>query len=195
MDTFDDIQALWGKQNEPHPSADSPEKIMAKADKNKKELRFNHLSTMAILTVTVGVVIWYASVFGNTTYTDVTIGLFLMIASMILRIGFEYFSFRKFNQISPKNTTKACLEATISFQKLRRRIQFFVTPLSLLSYVLGFIMLLPYIKAGVSEGFYWYILGSGVVLLIFFSVIIYRQIKREIHLMNHLEESYTKLME
>jgi uncharacterized membrane protein (DUF485 family) len=195
MDTFDDIQALWGKQNEPQQSADSPAKIMAKADKNKKELRRNHLSTMAILTATAGAVIWYASVFGNTAYTDVTIGLFLMIASMILRVGLEYFSFLKFSQISLQNTTKACLETTISFQKLRRRIQFFITPLSLASYVLGFILLLPYIKAGVSEGFYWYILGSGVVFLVFLSVIIYRQIRREIQLMNHLEESYTKLME
>jgi hypothetical protein len=65
----------------------------------------------------------------------------------------------------------------------------------LASYVLGFLLLLPHIKAGVSEGFYWYILGSGLVFLVFFSVIIYRQIRREIQLMNHLEESYMRLME
>jgi hypothetical protein len=195
MNTFDDIQELWGKQNGPEQSAQSPNDIIAKAEKSSKELRLHHFSTMGILSLTGLCVAWYAWAYGNTEVSDATLGLLLMIGSMLIRVGAEYFSFLKFKKISLQNTTKACLEATISFQTLRQRIQYILTPLALASYVLGFILLLPYVKASVSIGFYWYILISGVVFLIFISVIIYRQIKRENQLMTHLGERYASLIE
>ncbi len=194
MENFEDIQALWGKQNSPNQSVVSPDEIVKNAEKNKKQMRLNHLSTMAILSATAGLVVWFASVYGNIAYTNVTIGLALMIGSMLFRVGAEYFSFLKFQQISLKVTTKECLEATIKFHQLRQKIQYIFTPLSLMCYVVGFILLLPYVKTYVSQGFYTYILCSGVAFLIFISVIIYRQIKRENQLMGNLKTSYEKLV-
>ncbi|MCU0467352.1 MAG: hypothetical protein MUF58_02025 [Arcicella sp.] len=195
MNNFDDIQSLWDNQNPNVNSALSPAEIIAKSEKNKNELRRNHLATITVLTITVIGVIWYASVYGNRAYPDVTFALSLMIGSMFLRIGMEYISYLKFQKINLQNTTKECFEATTRFQQLRLRIQLVVTPLSLMGYVVGFCLLLPYIKPAVSRGFYLYILGSGIFFLIFISIIIYRQIKRERELMTYLKENYAKLMD
>jgi hypothetical protein len=195
MNNFDDIQALWGKQNSPSQLASSPADIIAKAEKSTQELRFTHLTTMGILSLTGLCVVWYAWAYGNTAVSDATLGLLLMIGSMVLRVGAELYSLLQFGKISLQNTTKACLEATINFQKFRKQIQYILTPVALLSYVIGFVLLLPYIKASVSEGFYWYILISGLVFLVFISVIIYRQTKRENQLMTHINERYANLVE
>jgi hypothetical protein len=118
-----------------------------------------------------------------------------MVVSLLLRIGVEYVSYRRFARIKLNTDLRTCLEQISAFHRVRQQIQFVVTPLSFGSYVWGFILLLPYIKAGVSEGFYLYIIFSGTLFLLLIGVVIYRQIRGEMRLLAQLKASYATLLE
>lgn len=167
---------------------------MTKADTSSKQLRATHRWTMLTLSATVLLVGGYCWVYGTTTNQSVFVGSLLMIGSLLLRIGIEYSSYRQLIGLTLNTDLRTCLEQTRSFHRVRQRIQWVVTPLSLGSYVWGFTMLLPYIKAGVSPGFYTYIILSGGLSLLVLGFIIYQQIRREMRLLAQLEESYATLL-
>ncbi|GAB2554748.1 hypothetical protein [Spirosoma aerophilum] len=193
MTNFEHIQALWNQQ----PDPDQPQAaraIIARAETNNQQLLAFHYGTTITLSITVLVVAGYFWVYGTTTNPRVMMGGLLMIVALVLRIGVEYYSYRRLAAINPGIDLRACLASTQSFHRLRQQIQFVLTPLSLGSYVGGFIMLLPYVKAGVSQGFYWYIIISGSLFLLVLCVIIYRQIRNEMRLLDQLKDSYTALL-
>jgi hypothetical protein len=194
MTNFDNIQALWNQQPNPNrPQA--ARAIITRAEASNNWLLAAHRGTLFTLSITVLVVMGYVWGYGTTTERPVVVGSVLMIGSLLLRIGVEYVSYRQFAGIKAHTDLRTCLEQIKSFQRARQRIQLVMTPLSLGSYVWGFTLLLPYVKAGVSEGFYWYILVSGVLFLLFLCVIIYRQIRNELRLLAQLEDSYASLLE
>jgi len=193
MTDFKDIQALWNQQ----PNADQPQAagaIIARAETSNKRLLATHRGTIGTLSATVLLLAVYFWVYGTTTNPTVLAGGLLMVVSLLVRIGVEYISYRRFARIKLNTDLRTCLEQTKAFHRVRQQIQFIATPLSLGSYVWGFILLLPYIKAGVSEGFYWYILFSGAFFLLILCVIIYRQIRSEMRLLAQLKESYATLL-
>ncbi len=193
MTNFDQLQALWNQQPGPgEPPA--AEIILAKAQQSHRQMRATHRGTLLILTLTVLLLTVYFWFYGTLTTPPGWRGSGLMLVSLLLRIGVEYGSYRLFGRINPTTNVRTCLARTRSFHRIRKGIQWVVTPLSLGSYVGGFVLLLPYVRAGVSEGFYAYILASGVVCLIVISVIIYRQIRQEMRLSEHLTESYARLL-
>ncbi len=193
MTNFDQLQALWHQQPSPgEPPA--AEAILVKAQQSHRQMRATHLGTIVILTVTVLVLAGYFWLYDMTTSSPALLGSGLMMVSLLLRIGVEYGSYCLFRGIKRHADLRTCLEQTRSFLRVRKGIQWGVTPLSLGSYVGGFILLLPYVRAEVSGGFYGYIILSGLLSLVVISVIIYRQIRRELHLLAQLKESYTILL-
>jgi hypothetical protein len=55
------------------------------------------------------------------------------------------------------------------------------------AYIAGFLLLLPVFKKSLSAGFFWYIVISGWILLIFFMVLLIQQIKKEMRLLDFLK--------
>lgn len=193
MTDFAHIQALWNQQPAPaQPQA--ARAIITRAETNSKQLLAFHYGTMMTLSVTALVLVGYFWIYGTTTNPAVLWGGLLMIAALLLRIGVEYGSYRRFAAIDPGTDLRACLAQTRSFHRLRQQIQFVMTPLSVGSYVGGFVLLLPYVEAGVSKGFYQYIIVSGIFFLLVLCVIIYRQIRNEMRLLAQLKESYAALL-
>lgn len=193
MKNFDQIQALWHQQSNP----DSPppaELIMAKAEQSHRRMIAIHRGTMLTLSVTVLVLAAYFWKYGSATNSTVLVSSLLMITPLLFRIGVEYGSYRLFKSTNVTTDLLTCLTRTTYFHRIRRGIQWIVTPLSLGCYVWGFILLLPYVKAGVSIGFYWYIIISGVLFLCILSIIIYRQIRGEMHLLKELKVNYISLL-
>ena len=74
-----------------------------------------------------------------------------------------------------------------SFYIFRKWVNFLITPLTMLLYTLGFICLLPALKGALSEGFYLYILISGSLFLIGFSVFLIWNIRREMKILNQMK--------
>lgn len=193
MKDFVQIQALWQQQANPGvaPTANA---LLAKANQSHRTMRAEHMGTLLILSATLLALVGYFWLYNTTASPPALQGSGLMVLSLLLRIGVEYGSYRLFTRINPSTDLRTCLARTRRFCQLRRGIQWVITPLSLGSYVGGFILLLPYIRAGVSEAFYWYILVSGLVFVFVISMVIYRQVRREQHLLAQLEFSYAALL-
>ncbi|GAB3883332.1 hypothetical protein [Spirosoma agri] len=193
MTDFEHIQALWKQQ----PNTNQPQSalaVIAKAETSSKRLLATHRGTLFVLSATVLLLAGYFWVYGTTANQTVLVASLLMIGSLLVRIAVEYVSYRRLAHLKLHTDLRTCLAQTRSFHRARQRIQLMLTPVSLSCYVVGFMMLLPYVKAGVSEGFYWYIVLSGSFFLLILCVIIYRQIRDEMRLLAQLEESYTTLL-
>ncbi len=194
MTDFERIQSLWNQQPDASQS-ETAMAIMTRAETDSKRLLATHRGTMVTLSATVLVLAGYFWTYGTTSNRTVLVGSLLMVVSLLLRIGVEYVSYRRFARIKLNTDLRTCLEQISAFHRIRQQIQFVVTPLSFGSYVWGFILLLPYIKAGVSEGFYLYIIFSGTLFLLLIGVVIYRQIRGEMRLLAQLKASYATLLE
>lgn len=187
------MQALWQQQAGPErpPTAQD---ILAKASQSHQTMRAEHRATLFILSATVLLLAGYCWLYNTTAAPPALLGSGLMLFSLLLRISVEYGSLRLFARIKPNTDLRTCLERTKAFARIRRVIHWVITPLSLGSYVWGFVLLLPYVRAGVSDGLYWYIVCSGLLFLLVISTIIYQQMRRELRLLDQLEVSYEALL-
>ncbi len=170
----DKLSQIWKSQKN-DLILDNPESIIKKAQIQRN----GQLITIAVLAITVLILIAYAIKFASSNWNNFTLGLLLMISSLTFRLIIEYFTiYRKNNQLISLDN--------LSFQKylkkyyrLRLNINYIITPLCFGIYVFGFIKLLPYFKNEFSEGFYAYILISGIASLIVLSAIIINSISKE----------------
>jgi uncharacterized membrane protein (DUF485 family) len=194
MSTFEDLQSFWANQPAAQPNQTAAE-IMDRAEKNRQKMIDIHRGTVWILSLTVLILAGFFYQYVGLRQPTATAGMSLMIAPLLIRIGFEVFSYRRFVSIDPITNLRTCLQQTTDFHRLRQRIQWLATPLSMGCYVVGFLLLLPYFKAGLSTYFYWYIIGSGLLFLVIISAIIVRQINEEARLLRHLKQSYEALEE
>lgn len=177
----DNLSQIWDSQNN-DISLDSPDTIIKKAKKQRK----GQFITIAVLAVTVAILVLYAITYISNYWNSFTLGLTLMISSLAFRLILEFVTiYRKENQLvlldnqSFQNYLKKYL-------RKRLKINYIITPLCFAIYVFGFIMLLPYFKNEFSEGFYTYIIVSGIISLVVVAlIVIYSTIK---------EHSFLKLL-
>ena len=169
----DKLDQIWNDQVN-DPSIQKPSEIIKKAKSQRK----GQYITIAILTITVLVLLVFAF-YVVIQWNDFTLGLTLMIASLVFRIILEFFSlYRKESQLITldHSSFRAYLK---KHYRSRLRINYYVTPICFAIYVLGFLKLLPYFKAEFSQGFYHYIVISGGISLLVLMVIIVNSIKKE----------------
>jgi hypothetical protein len=74
------------------------------------------------------------------------------------------------------------------YYRIRQIINYSITPLCIALYSIGFYFLLPYFKEIFSEGFYIYIIISGVISIIVVRTIIIYSIKKEQRFLEYLNE-------
>lgn len=187
MKTFKDIQDIWNEQNEAKPAAGS-EELIKKAISHARIIRSKHLWTFGVLGLTLLIVILFFISVAGYRVTQPFIGFIMMIMALLTRIIAEYISFIRLTGIDITLSLQNYASKMAGFYKFRRNIQFWLTPLMLLLYSSGFILLLPSFKMTLPGWFYLYILISGAVLLLVLSWYIYRQVKTEMKLLKFLKD-------
>jgi hypothetical protein len=193
MEKFEALQDIWNQQkvqNTPILPAD----IIAKATVQTKKMATIHLSTMLILGVTLLCLFGF---FLSLNFQDLSlpfVGISLMILSLFSRIILEFISFKRFKKVDILSDFDSYTQEITRFYAFRKTIQFIVTPLSIGCYLIGFLLLLPAFKQTISHGFYLYILISGSLFLIFITLIIIRQVKQELSILDFLKNTRAVMM-
>lgn len=184
MKNFEELKSLWKNQTEINIPIEGTKLIIEKVAFVKKKQRITNI----VLGVTVSILacfFYYIAAYSNLA---VTFALLLMIGALLIRMLIEFRSIKKLNQINITNDAKEFKERMIDYHKGRINIHYIITPIIVVLYVLGFILLLPFFKEEVSNGFYIYIKISGVVTGILLTIFIRYHILREIKILKALTE-------
>ncbi len=186
MTAFNELQQAWNQQQTATP-APRPEALLKKARKHSRSIKIKHLWTIVILGLLVVLLIVYFGYAAAFVVSRGSAGLLCMISSILLRVVLEYASYTSFNRIDAGNSFKDYTAQITRFYSRRKKIHYIFTPVILVVYILGFILLLPFFKRDLSAGFYTYVLISGVLVLLFFTWFIFKQVKKEMQLLAFLK--------
>ncbi|TDT46389.1 hypothetical protein CLV90_0439 [Maribacter spongiicola] len=183
MNNFEDLQNKW--QNQTTVSAtDYGFKSLLKS---VKAIEQKQQTGNVVLTITIIILVaflLYVSGYKSTTFL---LGIGLMIGSLVVRIAIELYSLKRLRSINFSKESNTFRNDLTSYYSFRKYTHFIITPLALVVYTVGFIVLLPLFEASLSHGFYIYILCSSVVFLVVFSVFLYKQIKIELNKLKQLQ--------
>ena len=178
MEKFNEIQSLWTKQVDASPPQDSDAFIKI-ANQKIRSIKRNHLQTIAILSATSAVLIYYYLWLFTAAISNRIVGLQLMIILLVGRVIIEIISIVQFHKIDFTTDFNKYTRQLIYFYKFRKVTHFILTPVIYLGYILGFTLMLPLFKENFSTGFYIYIVVSGFGFLIFFSYLMLTAIKQD----------------
>ena len=169
----DNLNTLWENQGN-DISNYGPKEIITKAKKQRNGQYIN----IAIMSATVLILVIYAFYYAFNQWNTFNLGLLLMISSLIFRIILEFYSvYRKEDRLISMDH-KSYHAYLKKYYQIRLTINYVITPLCIMVYIIGFYILLPYFKDYFSKGFYTYILISGIIsILAVIAVIIYSTIK------------------
>lgn len=184
MNDFNDIRSKWVQRNIPDIPKDGYKEII----KSSAYIKRKQLTGQLILMLTViilGYFFFYISAFKNTR---LTVGILLMIGTLLFRIGIEFFSQTKLEQLTPTLQVQEFNQQVMAYHQSRLFIHYVLTPLSFIGYVIGFIITLPIFKLHVSTGLYNYIVISAVPIFIFLIVLISAQVKKELRMINGMKK-------
>jgi hypothetical protein len=185
MEEFEELQSLWNQQSDATPKLNSNE-IMAKSHNNIRKIKRSHFWTIGILTMLIFTLGYFYFWIFNDKIANQIKGLTLMIIVIIVRIILEIISIFKFSKIDFAGSFKNYTEQLTAFYKFRKITHFIITPLIYLSYFSGFISLLPLFKENLSEGFYLYVVISGIGFLAFFSFFLFKIVRKDLDNVNFL---------
>ena len=185
MNDFESIKSIWN--NQISSDRESPTALIKKAKAYEEKVLQNHIWIQVILSVTWLVLVVFFFFVLNATIDQASIGAFLMLLSLGLRILIEFSSKKHFKRLNMSKEYLEYVSDLAKFYSKRRRIHILFTPIILIAYASGFILLLPYFKASLTLGFYNYVWISSIVLLVFFSIFIFRQIREELKILNKLK--------
>lgn len=176
MDSFKKIQSEWEKQAEIVIPENGFETILSKikAIKNKQKI------TNVVLGITVLILIGFFFYISGYNNNQVVLGLSLMIGGLITRIIIEILSIRRLKKLNRSKNNRVFRQDLIAYYSQRKIVHLVITPLIVLSYSIGFIILLPLFKANLSSGFYTYVVVSSTVVFLVLGIFISRQINNEL---------------
>ncbi len=178
----DRLDTIWDNQTAAVP-AFLPKDIIKMARTQRRKQKIG----MAVMSITTGILITYLIWQFPKEVNAFMIGLFIMIASMVIRIAIEYYSrLRKVAGIMQMDG-KEYLGYLKTYYQWRKWVHYAITPLCFGAYLIGLIQLFPYFKAAFSSGFYTYLIVSAVVSLSMIAIIIIRQIKAELKFLKCLQ--------
>lgn len=190
MNEFSDIQQIWNQQLAPTNTKNSSE-IIGKANLQIKQYQRKYIGTIAILSTTVIGLILYLQNYLYKAPTFFLIGLLLMICSLFIRIFSELFSLMEFKAINILSSNIVFTKQLLAYYQFRKKVLFILTPIVILLYIIGFILLLPTFYKIFSTGFFVYIIISGFGFLSFITWLIFKQAKQEIQFLNSLKQIHT----
>jgi hypothetical protein len=184
MTAFEDLKSRWENQSRPEIPNDGAKKILEKVTSIQKKQQI----TNTVLGATVAVLISFFIYISAYKFQTVMTGLLLMICVLAVRIALEIKSIRTLKRMNITQDVERFKRRMVRYYTNRKKVHFIFTPMIILLYCIGFIMLLPSFKASLSEGFYTYILVSAVVVLVVLSVFIFKQIQKELAVLKELKD-------
>lgn len=187
MKTFEDLKSQWEEQPLPETPNDGSRIVMEKIDFIQKKQHITNGILLATTLVLIGF-FFYINAYANVV---VTLGLFLMIGALVVRIIIEVFSIKDLKRMDFTQDAKAFKMDMISYYKKRITTHYVATPIILALYATGFIILLPSFKQNLSKGFYTYIVVSAIIILIILIFFIGKQIQKELHSLKQIKNSQT----
>lgn len=190
MNEFDELQEIWNSQLSSKTAAQA-EDIIQKTEVNLKSIKRRYIGTTIILAVTVSVLVAYFFWISFYQWSLFTAGLGLMIGMLSWRIALELISMKRFSKIKPNDSFLEYSERIIAYYIWRKKVHFVCTPIIYLSYMIGFVLLLPAFKSNMSVGMFWYCVISGFVFLIGFGFFLIYLTRKEIKILNYLKEITT----
>ncbi|MEM6396618.1 MAG: hypothetical protein AAF741_09740 [Bacteroidota bacterium] len=179
----EDLKLTWNSQKTGLPF-NTPAQIIAKA----KGQRRSQIGGIVIMLITVLLLIVFTILYAGTQWNNFSLGLTLMISSLVFRIALEFIYLFKINKQMVSLDSKTFRSYVKSHYRARLRINYIITPLCLSIYVFGFMLLIPYFKAVFSSSFYTYILVSGAISLVVVSGLIARTIRKETQFLKRLND-------
>lgn len=182
MKNFEDLKSDWNDQSEIEaPISGSKDIIKSVLFVKRKQLITNGvLGCVAVVLVSF---FFYIKAYRNTL---VAVALLLMIGSLIVRILIEYVSSKKLKKINIGTNMRTYKDHMIDYHKKRIKIHYVFTPIIVVFYITGFIMLLPFFKEELSAGFNTYIRVSGVIIFIVLTFFIRKEILKELRTLKEL---------
>jgi hypothetical protein len=186
MKTFENLQDIWNKQSISNHKKTAAE-LIKMAEEHSKKIKLNHIGTLVIIGITILILIPYFIWIGSYSFSFFTLGLALMIISMLTRIMIEGISIRKFNSVKTELPLLEYCEKATQFYHWRKKIHFIVTPIIYMVYLFGFSLLIPTFKTEFSTPFFIYLMASGYGFLIGFAFFLRKKIKNEMKILEFLK--------
>jgi hypothetical protein len=176
------LDTIWDQQNVSVPVFQSKD-LIRKAITQRRNQKIG----MVVMCTTVVLLIMYAIWQFPEEINRFIVGLFIMIASLLIRIAIEYYS--KLRKVSGMihMDARQYIKYLKSYYNWRKRIHYIITPLCFSGYLLGLWQLFPYFKAAFSDGFYKYLVISGTVSLFIIAIIIIHQVRKEMRFIEELK--------
>lgn len=183
MNNFEELASNWKNQPEIKPTEKGFHEVLNGLRKIKNEQRI----TNAILSSTVVILVGFFFYISGYSSQQVISGISIMVGSLLVRIFLEILSIRKLRKMNALANRTDFRKDLIGYYKMRKWVHFLWAPLIILVYVAGFLILLPLFKANLSHGFYTYIIVSSIVVLVFLSFFIAKQVKTEMSNLRRLQ--------
>lgn len=183
MTTFEDLRSQWENQSIPQVPDDGAKRILEKVTSVRKAQQITNM----ILGITVAVLVAFFIYISAYKFQTVMTGLLLMIGVLVVRIALEIKSIGTLKRMNVTQDAEGFKQRMVRYYTNRKKVHFIFTPMILLLYCIGFVMLLPSFKVSLSEGFYTYILVSAVVVLVVLTVFIFKQIQKELAMLKELK--------
>ncbi|WP_298899876.1 hypothetical protein [uncultured Psychroserpens sp.] len=182
MTTFEDLKSQWKNQPQQDIPSDGSESILKKLGGIKRK----QIITNVILGATVLILIVFFTYIKAYNSGLISFALSLMIGSLLVRIGIEYFSIKKLKAIDITVSASVFSKNMVSYYKKRIRIHYIATPIIILAYCIGFVLMLPSFEKHLSSGFYTYIVFSSIIILVVMVFFIGKQIKKELSILKEI---------
>lgn len=179
----DILNKLWKTQNYDVSNQNSRD-IISKA----RQQRTGQYISITVMLITVLILVAYAIYHAFDNWNTFNTGLSLMISSLTFRIILEQYTlYRKESQLISMDL-RSFQRYLKKYYKIRMIINYIITPLSIAVYITGFYLLLPYFKGYFSQGFYTYIIVSGIISLLGIMIIILNSIIKEQRFLNQFKK-------
>lgn len=182
MKAFDDLKSQWKDQPLPETPKNGSKAVLEKISFLRRKQRITNGVLIATILILTGF-FFYINAYKNRV---VTLGLILMIGTLIIRVSIEYFSIRKLKQLDVKKDAITFKKDMISYYNARIKTHYIATPVIILFYAFGFYILLPSFKQSLSKGFYTYIVVSALVILFIMVFFIGREIRKELNIIKQI---------
>ncbi|MGJ8683898.1 MAG: hypothetical protein ACSHWW_04705 [Nonlabens sp.] len=177
----DILNKLWN-ENSNSEDIQKPDTVIAKANEQRNKQK----TGIIVMGITVVILLVYAAFYLPSSFNNFSLGLVLMIASLSFRVIVEIYSRLKKTEKLTSMDTKSYSLYLEKYYQWRMKINYILTPICFTLYCYGLYILYPFFKREFSNGFYIYLIVSGIVSLIIIGLIIINQIHKETRFLKSL---------
>lgn len=193
MNSFEDLENVWGSQRESSPKQPAAT-LIEKANADSEQIKKRFVATILILATTCLILFIYMLVYKAYSQRVLFTCSSLMILLLLIRIELEWESYKTLGKISFTSATRELVAQTEKFHTKRKQVNFILTPVIFLAYWGALYYLEPLFETYLSSRMYLYVMVSGVIFFLALAGLIIRNITQEMAILNKMK-SYLSAME